>query len=157
MLKKSIAYISILSVLINLFLPLSVFAEPQNNKDLSQLKISSSVEDAKIFIDFKDTGLKTPLAKALPLEPGFHSVRVEKKGYTEWRKDILLTEGEILTVNVFMTPLDVSEEKVSAYGEIVKNTNYKKWLLWAVVIAAVSAAASSEEEEDGNGSLQISW
>ena len=60
------------------------------------LSISSSPDGADVSIDGAFVGT-TPREKAL--EPGEYKIKVEKSGYSDWERKVLVAAGEELTVN----------------------------------------------------------
>lgn len=63
------------------------------------LKVNSSVEGAKVFIDGVEEG-KTPFIKMLP--PGRYRVRVVKSGYEEVEKEIIVLSGKVATFEAIL-------------------------------------------------------
>lgn len=153
--KKIITWIFLTSFLFNLFSPLYLFAaEPSAS---SSIKINSNVEGASIFMDGKKTELITPASEPLLVEPGYHMIRIEKEGFTTWRKDIILTAGEQMALEVVLLPLEVTEAQKKAFKNMDKKPINKRWWFWVIVLAGVGSAIASTDASGGNGSVAVSW
>ena len=69
-----------------------------------QVVINSTVEGAEVLIDEESVGF-TPLEGPLELEPGAHTVRVRRAGYTEYDGVVQVQAGATETVEVDMIAL----------------------------------------------------
>lgn len=108
--KKTVSWVLLTSILLDICLPLFAFsAEPAMTETSSSISVLCNVSGAVIYLDGEKTDVLTPLAEPIMTVPGFHKIRIEKKGYTVWRKEFLLTAGENYTVNAVMVPIDISE------------------------------------------------
>ena len=71
-------------------------SEAKASADASTMVIKSEPEGADISIDGKFVG-NTP--STLQLNPGDHSVSIQKSGYAAWQRSIAITSGGIVTLN----------------------------------------------------------
>lgn len=65
--------------------------------------VKSQPDGAKIFVDGKLTSATN--ATLATLKPNRHQVRLEKEGYTEWRKEILVQADLVTEINAVLIPL----------------------------------------------------
>jgi len=153
-LKNIAARILLSSFLFNLFFPLYLFAaEPSS----SSIKIISNIDGASLYLDGKDTGLVTPVSEPLAVEAGYHMIRVEKEGFTGWRKDLILTAGEQMEMEVVLLPLEVSEGQKKAFKNMDKKPINKRWWFWAIVLAAVGTAIANDDSTADGGAVVVGW
>lgn len=66
--------------------------------------INSTVDGAEVLIDEESVGF-TPLEDPLEVDPGAHTVRVRRAGYTEYDGVVSVTTGQRSTVEVDMIAL----------------------------------------------------
>jgi hypothetical protein len=62
-------------------------------KVIAEVKVEANVSGAVVFIDDKEVAT-TPMDKAVTLEAGLYSLRVEADGYKPYEKDISLAGGD---------------------------------------------------------------
>ena len=62
-------------------------------KVIAEVKVEANVSGAAVFIDDKEVAT-TPMDKAVTLEAGLYSLRVEADGYKPYEKDISLAGGD---------------------------------------------------------------
>jgi tetratricopeptide (TPR) repeat protein len=62
-------------------------------KVIAEVKVEANVSGATVFIDDKEVAT-TPMDKAVTLEAGLYSLRVEADGYKPYEKDISLAGGD---------------------------------------------------------------
>ncbi len=156
--KKTITALLLFNLAGTLVLPVSSFAVGGETAAQSSITINSQIEGARVFLDGKATGFTTPLPAAIPANPGFYKIKVEKKGYTTWRKDFLLTSGENIVLDVVMVPLDVTDAEKAAFSEIGKKPYYKKWWFRTIMVVAIGAALSGlGSADDDSGSITGVW
>ena len=160
-LKRYIACLLLFFLLINICSPFNAFCAGDEEAVSSSLSILSNIEGGSLYIDGKDTGLRTPLAEPVTVEPGFHSLRIEKEGHTTWRQQLLLSPGEIMTLTAVSLLLDVSKSQKEAFKSLGKEPITKSWWFWTVLVVAGVAAVSSGGQDGGSGSsagdVLVTW
>lgn len=67
------------------------------------IRVTSTPERAKFYIDGLYFGDLTPANKGYPVTAGTHEVRVEKTGYQTWIEQVEVAEGEQLVINAQLT------------------------------------------------------
>jgi hypothetical protein len=92
-----------------LFAALSAVAAPKEkpkklDPKLAYLEIVCSVAGAKITIDSVEIG-QTPLAEPVVVEPGKHTVRVQKIGHSEYADVAIAVGGKLVSVNADIFPI----------------------------------------------------
>lgn len=159
--NRYIACLLFLLFLINISSPFKAFCAGPEEIVSSSITILSNVEGGSFYIDGRDTGLRSPFAEPVTVEPGFHNLRIEKEGHTTWRQQVLLSPGEMMTLTAVSLPLDVPESQKEAFKKLGKGPITKSWWFWAIIVAGAGAAASlvDQGEDDGNdaGNISISW
>ena len=154
--RRTIARLLLVIIFVNIAIPFSAAYAAGETLESSSLSILSNTDGGLLYIDGKDTGLLTPLSEPVVMEPGFHRLRVEKEGHTTWRKELLLSPGEMMTINAVLIPLDVSDSQKEAFKGLGKKPITKTWWFWAIVLAGIGAAIA-EEDTDDDGTVQVKW
>ena len=154
--RKIFGWLLLQSFLINICLPLTAFSLEADGSGSSSIAILSNVDGAALFIDGKKSGLLTPLADPLTVAPGFHSLVLEKEGHTSWRKEFLLSPGEVMTFTAVLLPLDVTDSQKEAFKGLGKKPITKRWWFWAIVLAGLGSAIASEDADD-KGTVRVTW
>ncbi len=158
--RRTIAHLLLVMIFVNIVIPFSAVYAIGETLESSSLSILSNTDGGLLYIDGKDTGLLTPLTEPVVTEPGFHTLRVEKEGYTSWRKEILLSPGEAMTINAVLIPLDVTESQKEAFKGLGKKPITKTWWFWTIVLAGIGAAIASDDAggsgSDG-GTVRVEW
>jgi len=156
-LKSIVVWVLLSSFVLNLCLPLSLFAiEP--SLPSSSITIISNTDGATVHIDASKVTLVTPITEPLLVEPGYHMIRVEKEGFTTWRKDMIVSPGEQMTIEAILLPIEVTDAQKKAFKNMDKKPINKRWWFWVIVLAAVGAAIAGETaDDDATGSVAISW
>ena len=71
----------------------------QISKLVSEIRIETNVDGAKIFIDDKEIG-STPMKAPYAVEAGLYKVRIEADGYKPYEKDVSLAGGDSKMLDV---------------------------------------------------------
>jgi hypothetical protein len=82
---------------------------------ITSLTISSSVMDAEVYVDGKLIGKASPYFRFNDVKPGPRNVEVRKKGYTPYRKGIIVAENSDNKMDVVLDALK--------YGSLIVRTN----------------------------------
>ena len=143
-------------IFVNIAIPFSAAYAAGETLESSSISILSNIDGGLLYIDGKDTGLLTPLTEPVVTEPGFHRLRVEKEGHTTWRKELILSPGESMTINAVLIPLDVTESQKEAFKGLGKKPITKRWWFWAIVLAGLGAAIAGEDTDD-EGTVLVTW
>ena len=122
----------------------------------SSISIQSNVNGAHLFINGRDSGLQTPFAELLVVEPGFYKLSLEKEGHTSWRKEFLLSPGEMMPLTATLLPLDVSESQKEAFKGLGKKPVTETWWFWTIVLVGIGVAISASDVDD-EGTVLITW
>lgn len=154
--RKTVARLLLLMFFIHTAIPLSAAYAAGEAIESSSLSILSNIDGGLLFIDGKDTGLLTQLTEPVVTEPGFHTLRIEKEGHTSWRKQLLLSPGEMMTVNAVLIPLDVTDSQKEAFKDLGKKPITKRWWFWAIVLAGIGSAIAAEDTDD-EGTVLTTW
>ena len=128
----------------------------KDSVESSSIFVLSNVGGAKFYIDSKDSGLVTPIADPVTINSGFHSLSLEKEGYTTWRKELLLSPGEAMTLSAILFPIDVTESQKEAFKGLGKKPITKTWWFWTLVLAGIVAAIAAEDADD-DGTVLVTW
>ena len=158
--RRTIARLLLVIIFVNIAIPFSAAYAAGETLESSSISILSNTDGGLLYIDGKDTGLLTPLTEPIVTEPGFHRLRIEKKGHTSWRKEILLSPGEAMTINAVLIPLDVSDSQKEAFKGLGKKPVTKTWWFWTLVLAGIGTAIAIEDADDdgdGEGTVLGTW
>ncbi len=156
--KRFLGWLLLQSLLINICLPLNVFSAEAEGLATSSIAILSNVDGAALYIDGKNSELLTPLADPVTVAPGFHRLTLEKEGHTSWRKELLLSPGEVMTFTAVLLPLDVTDSQKEAFKSLGKKPITKRWWFWVIVLAGIGAAIAEEDADaDDKGSVRVTW
>ena len=68
-------------------------------KKATSVDVQSTTEGALVFVDGRQVGL-VPLANAIPLTPGQHTIKVSKPGFADYLDQFTLRAGQSKTINV---------------------------------------------------------
>jgi len=157
----------------------TMFGEPPSAEPAPvALTVTSSASEARVFLNGRDIGVVPVTTKVLPgkgKKARSYSLRVERKGYEVWKKDIAAKSGSSISINAKLTPIKVVVVKEKPDGNVAPKKNetkaapvpvsaatpiYQKWWFWTatgvVVVGAVTAillAVNSDSGGDSGGLL----
>lgn len=105
------------------------------------LELESPVEGALVRVDGEPEG-ETPLAP-IPVNPGRHTVVVEKDGYRRFEAAEVLTSGERRSVVVALLPVQTTPTIVAKPEPPASDDSsvLEKWWFWAIVGGVVVVGA----------------
>jgi len=86
---------------------------PDAGPGAASIRLRSSPSGAFVTLDGQDAEERTPSLLS-PVEPGEHTVTVSLPRYREWRKSILLGEGETVNLDVLLQPMATGSLSVSS-------------------------------------------
>jgi hypothetical protein len=94
-----------------------------------KLQLESTTRGARVFVDGERAGT-TPLAGPLRLEVGKHTLKMTKKGYTDYLDVFTVKPGQTTTLDIDLLPMagilevtaNVPEARVFVDGEFVGTT-----------------------------------
>jgi hypothetical protein len=92
-----------LLVVLLLALPLSGAARPRASGGTGTLELNSMTAGATVFIDGKEVGA-LPLPGPLPLRVGQHTLKIAKRGYTEFLDVITIKRGKPTSLDIDLLP-----------------------------------------------------
>ncbi len=100
----------------------------KRSRGWGRLEISSITKGAQVRVDGKEVG-ELPLPRPLRLRAGKHTIKVTKRGYTEYldvftikRKDTTVLDVDLLPfAGVFIVSCDQEEARVFVDGKFVGN------------------------------------
>lgn len=113
-----------------------LLARPVMKQSQGSLLVQCKEEGASIKINDAIVGV-TPLAEALSLAQGMHTLEVSKSGFILFRRDVHVEKDKTLTVNVVLQP---SQEYINNYRSMAQNWRIGAWS--ATGLGLVSLAAS---------------
>lgn len=126
----------------------------------SKITLSTAIKGATVYLNGKIIGT-TPLLETTEFKPGMYTVELRKQGYSSWKKEVMVIEGETLVLKPLMVPLSKAEIEAESKPPIVeKKPFYKKWWYWTLVLAAVGATIGSSDSSSaggGDGSAAGTW
>lgn len=73
--------------------------EPKLDPTRAYIEIKCNIADAEVVIDNKPSG-QTPIVELIPVESGQHTIKIRKKGYSEFAEVVKTYQGKVATVKV---------------------------------------------------------
>jgi hypothetical protein len=86
---------------------------PDAESGAASIRLRSSPSGASVTLDGQDVEERTPSLLS-PVEPGEHTVTVSLPRYREWRKSLLLGEGETVNLDVLLQPMATGSLSISS-------------------------------------------
>jgi len=85
--------------------PFTLTVTLTERQDQGWLFVDATVKGAKVFVDGQQIG-ETPFGGPRQLDVGVHQVTVEREGYTRINASSLVEQGQLATVDAYMTQTD---------------------------------------------------
>ena len=141
-----------------LFIPTSHAENRSRGRSIGQLEVIALPEGSKVLVDDELVG-ESPLGSPLDLPVGEHKVLVHKRGFARHTEDVVVSVGQLTTVEAYLPPIsgilrvtsNVRDAEVSLDGESLGSAPIDLEVEPGEQILAVTAPGY----EDFNQSIEV--
>jgi tetratricopeptide (TPR) repeat protein len=106
------------------------------------IQITCNELDAIVLLDGDEIG-RTPLRGNLLVKPGFHDVKVTKKGYISYSAFVTVSPGQVVVVKAQLKVIQARSEPIGgAEGSTDYSDTHRRKRIWTWVALGVTGAAA---------------
>lgn len=105
------------------------------------IQVTCKELDAIVLLDNNEIG-RTPLRGNLLVKPGFHEVKVTKKGYISYSAFVTVSPGKVVVVRAQLKPIQAASGPIGGEAATDYTDTSKRKRLWTWVALGVAGAAA---------------